>query len=111
MEELLEELKLIKDKPVIVEGINDVKALEELGFTNVTPLNGALYQVIERFEDEDEVVILTDLDKEGKKIYGRLAKGFAKRGVKVNDNVRNILFKETKLRQIEGLANYIKRNQ
>jgi len=109
MQELLDELEEIKDKPVIVEGLNDRKALEELGFTNVYTLDGPLYEAVEAFEDEDEVVILTDLDKAGKKIYGVLAKGLAKRGVKVDKKIRELLF-HTELRQIEGLRHYIERN-
>ncbi len=109
MRKVLDEIKRIRDKPVLVEGHNDRKSLERLGFSDVTVLNDPVYQVVEDFQHEEEVVILTDLDSAGKKLFGRLAKGFARHGVKVNTNIRNLLFR-TDLRQIEGLANYINRN-
>ena len=59
--------------------------------------------------NEKKVLILTDLDKKGKQIYGRLKKDLNKRGVLVDDKLRNLLFK-TDLRQIEGLKRYVERN-
>ncbi|MFC1648923.1 toprim domain-containing protein [Nanoarchaeota archaeon] len=109
MEEVLEELELIRHKTVIVEGKNDKKALEKLGFDNVITLDKPLYLIVEEIED-DEVVILTDLDKAGKELYGKLAKDFLRRGVKIDSRIRRLLFK-TDLRQIEGLANYIDRKR
>ena len=55
-------------------------------------------------------IILTDLDKQGKELYGKLNSGLQQFGVKVDNNFRNFLFKNTKLRQIEGLTTYIENN-
>ena len=109
MEEVLQELEKIRSKKVIVEGKNDKKSLEKLGFENITVIDRPLYKVVEEVKDS-EVVILTDLDKAGKKLYGKLAKDFARRGVRVDSIIRELLFK-TQLRQIEGLANYIERQK
>jgi 5S rRNA maturation endonuclease (ribonuclease M5) len=109
MNVVLEELKTIQHKPVIVEGKNDRKSLRLLGFDDVHILNQPLYKIIEEFP-HDEVIILTDLDQEGKRLYGKLKKGFAHHGVHVDDTIRELLFKETQLRQIEGIYNYLKRH-
>jgi 5S rRNA maturation endonuclease (ribonuclease M5) len=110
-EELLKCVDNSKDKLVIVEGINDKKSLEKLGFTNIFYINRLpLYKVIDFLMDKKEVVILVDLDKEGRKIYSQLKEQFLNNGVKVNDELRELLFK-TELRQIEGLARYIERKE
>ena len=54
-------------------------------------------------------VMLVDLDKEGKKLYGRLRHDLMRHRVKIDDKFREFLFKETKLRQIEGLRRYLDR--
>lgn len=108
---LLEEIEKLKQEniPVIVEGSNDKKALEELGLSNIIILKGKpLYKLVESI-DYKEVAVLTDLDEEGKKLYHELRQEFSQRGVMINDRLRILLFK-TQLRQIEGLANYLERN-
>jgi len=113
-EELLEWIDKIKnsDKIVIVEGREDKAALQRLGITNILQLNKKpLYKVVEELiQKAKEVIILTDLDKEGKKLYGKLNHDLQRFGVKVDNRFREFLFKKTKLRQIEGLDSYIERN-
>ncbi|MDD5253950.1 MAG: toprim domain-containing protein [Candidatus Nanoarchaeia archaeon] len=95
---------------VIVEGKNDEKALKEIGIKKIYAINRkAIYRVIEDI-NEKEVVILTDLDKEGKKIYSMLRTGLQRRGIRINNELRDFLFK-TELRQIEGLPGYIGKRQ
>ena len=104
--EILEEIKS-SDTLVIVEGKKDKSALESLGIENVVILKKPLYEVIEEAaESGKEVILLTDLDKEGKQLYGRLNSGLQKYGVRVNNKFRDFLIKNTKLRQIEGLRRY-----
>ena len=101
-QELLECLEECKDKIVIVEGIKDKKALESLGFTDISYINRQpLFKVVEILQKK-EVIILTDLDREGRKLYSRLKDELNNRGVRVDDELRELLFK-TELRQIEGL--------
>ena len=90
---------------VIVEGKKDQKALQELGVEKVMTLD-THHKLVEKVT-EKEVVLLADLDKEGKKLYGKLKDMFSRRGVKVNDKLRHYLFKNTTLRQIEGLTRYV----
>jgi len=104
-------LEKIQDKPIIVEGKKDKIALENLGCSNVIMLNGnnaGLFRIVEKLpENCREAVILTDLDKKGKQLYHRIKKILTSNKIKVDDRFRLYLFKETKVRQIEGLkTNY-----
>ena len=96
---------------LVVEGKRDKEALELLGFgsSTVFVLNKKpLYAVAEEIAAGcKEAVILTDLDAEGKKLYGRLNAMLQHLGVKVDNSLRNFLYKNTKLRQIEGIGNII----
>jgi len=100
-------LEKIQDKPIIVEGKKDKIALENLGCSRIITLNGSkagLYNIIEKLpENCKEAVILTDLDKKGKQLYHRIKKILTVNKIKVDDRFRLYLFKETKIRQIEGL--------
>lgn len=106
-EQLFEELENNRDILTIVEGKNDKRALERYGFTKVVTLNKALFKVVEEI-DEEEVLILTDLDAHGKKLYHYFFHECCRRGIKVNNRLRQLLhFSE--LRQIEGLTRYLER--
>ena len=91
---------------IIVEGKKDRAALEKLGLTNIQELSKKpLFQIVEEVANENnEIIILTDLDRKGKELYGKLSRDFHKYGIKINNELREFLFKNTKLRQIEGLA-------
>ena len=108
MEELIEELTKLRlsNKLVIVEGKKDKEALRKYGIVNVITINKPLFKLCEEI-NETEVVILTDLDKEGKRLYSKLKENLERIGKKVDDSFRLFLFKETKLRQIEGIDTYI----
>ena len=112
--DILKEIKKLQDFKgiIIVEGSKDKAALEKLGIRNVLHLKGPLYKTVDQVaEQATECIILTDLDKEGKKLYSSLKKALERRGIKVNDTFRNFLFKHTSLRQIEGLDTYINNHQ
>ena len=97
---------------IIVEGKKDKKALQNFGINNVIELSKKpLFEIIENVSNNNKkCIILTDLDKKGKELYGKLNSGLQQRGVKIDDNFRNFLFKNTKLRQIEGLETYATNN-
>ena len=106
--ETLEEwaLSLAASKlPVIVEGKKDVSSLKELGVEHVFCLNKEpLYKVIEMMASHSKkVVLLTDFDKEGKKLYGVLSSGLSLHGVVVDRFYREWLQKNTEASTIEGL--------
>jgi len=109
-QDLLDELSKAKNKFVVVEGESDKAALKYFGFTNIIPLNSSpLYKFVEGIK-EKEIVILTDLDKEGRKIYGKLNSVLQQRGVRIDDSLRNALFR-TQLRQIEGLPRFLEKQK
>lgn len=112
-EELTQWIEKVKtsDKIIIVEGKEDKAALKRLGITEIVQLNKKpLYKIVEGLiEQGKQVIILTDLDKKGKQLYGKLNHDLQRFGVKVDNKFRHFLFRKTKLRQIEGLDSYIER--
>ena len=94
---------------IIVEGRKDKAALKKLGLKNIMELDKKpLFQIAEDVSNSNkECIILTDLDKKGKQLYGKLSHNLQSMGVKVNNEIRNFLFKKTKLRQIEGIDTYL----
>lgn len=102
MDDLTKEFKQLNGKTVIVEGIKDKKALKEFGVTNVITLNKSIFEIIDN-ADYDEVVILTDLDKHGRKLYSILKEGFERKGVRVDNRLRVKLF-ENQVCTIESLS-------
>lgn len=108
IDDIYQEIGNARNTTVLVEGPNDKKALEKLGFTNVVPLSGPLYRMVEQVEEEEELIILTDLDSHGRKLYKYFYNELTRRGVRVNNRLRLMLF-QTPVRQIEGLWNYIRR--
>lgn len=94
---------------IIVEGFKDKRALQGLGISNVFSLDRMpLYKAVETVvRKAEECMILTDLDREGKKLYARLSHDLQRHGVRVDTSFREFLFRHTSLRQIEGLPRYI----
>ena len=102
--------KIKKSKTlVIVEGKKDKIALEKFGIKNIITLNKKpLFEIVENISSKNkECIILTDLDKTGKQLYGKLNSGLQKHGVKVDNRFREFLQKNTKLSHIEGLVSYL----
>ena len=97
-----------KTSIVLVEGIKDKKALEQLNISNIMVLKKPLYSVIEEIVSlEKPCIILLDLDKAGKILYSKIVPKLKHFGVRIIDDYRNFLF-TTKLRQIEGLTKYLR---
>ncbi|KHO44982.1 MAG: TOPRIM protein [archaeon GW2011_AR3] len=96
-------------KLIVVEGKKDRAALQRLGITNVFSLDKKpLFQAVEEISAiSDKVVLLTDLDNEGKKLYSRLNTDLQRHGVQIDNYFREALFRRTALRQIEGLDTYV----
>src|SRR3990172_1588918 len=100
-ERLKETLKRYKDTTIIVEGNKDKTALEKLGLHKAICLRGSVFSFCEKIAlRKKEVAILTDLDKEGRKLYSALRKNLERNGVKIDDSLRDIIFSETQVSQI-----------
>lgn len=112
-EKLYQFFKLIdkyKDYLVIVEGKKDKEALAILGFKRIKTLNKALYKVIEEINKGEKVLILTDGDKTGKILYRILSSELVQRGVKVENKLRNFLFRNTRINCVESLRKLVLKN-
>jgi 5S rRNA maturation endonuclease (ribonuclease M5) len=104
----IEELKSIA---AVVEGKKDVRALESLGLSKVIPLNNKPpIKLIEEVESRGikEVVILTDFDKEGRKLAAKLRTLFETRNIRLNSRLRCRMMQFGKSR-IEDFGNLIDR--
>ena len=67
-----------------------------------------MYKIIENIAKiTNDAIILTDLDKKGKQLFGKLNSGLSHHGVRIHNLFREFLFKKTSLRQIEGIATYV----
>lgn len=93
------------DKLVVVEGKKDKLRLETFGISNIITIsNKPLYKAIEEISDfNKEVIILTDLDSEGRKLYSKIKHHCQKNGIKIDKRYREFLFMNTKISQIEGI--------
>ena len=95
-------------KLILVEGKKDRAALQKLGIDKYSIIELSkkpIYSVIEETAEKSEnCIILTDLDRKGKELFGKLNEGLQSHGVKVDNSFREFLFKHTNIRQIEGLT-------
>ena len=108
MDDLYTEMDNVRHTTVLVEGPNDKRSLEKLGFSNVVTMNKALYKIVEELEGEEEIILLTDLDSHGKGLYKYFYRELTARGVRVNNRLR-LMLTQTPVKHIEGLAHYLTR--
>lgn len=109
-QEILEIIEQIQEEDIliIVEGKKDKAALERLSLNSFVLHGKDFFHRIQEIADHNkEVLILTDFDKEGKMLYGRIAKELEKYRIKVNQKYREFFQKRTMLSQIEGMDTYI----
>jgi 5S rRNA maturation endonuclease (ribonuclease M5) len=116
-EKVLEFFRKLEDCLLIVEGKRDVRALNTLGLTNILAINGRpLIAIVEMvaelmdsqaskslerkeprviasdevtgFESISDIIILTDFDKEGRRIAGRLLRLLRAHKISPNQRLR-----------------------
>ncbi|MFH1408642.1 MAG: toprim domain-containing protein [Nanoarchaeota archaeon] len=98
------------EKVIVVEGKKDIRALTYFDIPALALEGGSVLEMAERItEEHKDCIILTDLDKEGKRLYAMLKDYLSRMGVRVDTFFREWLFRETKLRQIEGLVSYARK--
>jgi len=97
------------NRTVIVEGPKDKRALEHFGIYNIVTLSKKpIFATCEDIAaNTDQAVILTDYDRKGKELYGKLYKGLQKLGVGIDNRFRLFLYKK-RLSHIEGLVTFAK---
>ena len=104
----VEQLQHDNSSLVIVEGQKDKRALNKLGIENVYSIDKPIYLMIESIiEKNKQVIILTDFDKTGRKLYARIKHDLQRNGIKINDKYRKFLSR-CKITHLEGLFTYYK---
>jgi len=95
--------------PIIVEGQKDERALRALGAKRIVRLSKKpLFAIAEDVAAIDnKVIILTDFDKKGKELYGRLSELFDRLGVQVDLYFRDALQNHTPISHVEGLCTFL----
>ena len=109
VEELLDILEKKKDKHTIVEGKRDKKVLCSLNFTNIFTIEKGLYETVEGLK-ENEVLVLTDFDSEGKQIAKKLnifLQHLDKKADKETRRKIGLMFARLKIKKIEELRGVI----
>jgi len=104
--EALDEFLASLTSPVIVEGVKDAKALTALGVEeDIIILNKglSLLETVEAISDLDEVIILTDMDQQGKILRKKLLKLMNQYGIREGRRSRD-LFARLRLSHVEGLT-------
>ncbi|NPA76796.1 MAG: toprim domain-containing protein [Candidatus Diapherotrites archaeon] len=101
-----------EEAPIVVEGKNDVAALNDLGIFSVVSVNahGGPVGTIDFLAEGGtrEIIILTDYDRRGEELHKRLAELALSAGIRVNDNLRKKLREVTHVRYVENLARIIR---
>ena len=104
-----------KDVPVIVEGKKDLKALRRLGLEGKIikiKTNNTIFHIIENMRGKyEEVIILTDWDNTGSRLYHKIKRACKANGIDYNERIRKKLIKYLwgEIKDIESLPKFIKR--
>ncbi|MBS7647172.1 toprim domain-containing protein [Candidatus Bathyarchaeota archaeon] len=114
LEQLAEENK--NGKPILVEGKKDAEALKILGIGGkiIFAKRGlkTLMNVVSEIENlnADEILLMLDFDREGKRLTEQLKNHIEKTGVKVNVHYWLKLLSLTgrEVKDVEGLATYMR---
>jgi 5S rRNA maturation endonuclease (ribonuclease M5) len=111
---LKQEIEKFKDYIIVVEGKKDSQVLKSFGFSRVfeihktgVPIRERVEYICSLTEKKDRICILTDLDRQGKKLYEFLKPIFQEHGAKLDSTFRGILIK-SKISHIEGLSNFLR---
>ncbi len=106
----LSQLLLFANSFVLVEGVSDKRALEEIGFSQVQFLSGPLFSVVESFEKGCVVQLCFDNDAHGRELTKRFTREFSQRGVQVRFDVQNIIF-SFGVTRIEDFLSFVRRRK
>lgn len=114
IDEVLAQLREVTSEgiPVLVEGEKDITALRRLGIGGKIQKisgRGTLLNQLEKLSGFQEIIVLTDFDRAGKKLADFCEKHLPSIGVKPNTEFRKKLMKLVRkdVKDIEGLAEYV----
>lgn len=112
-ERLQRDIARFREYVILVEGKNDVEALKAFGFEKVYALHKTGITIRERIEQlaplidkKQKICILTDLDRQGKKLYEVIKPIIQELGFQTDSTFRGILIK-AKVPNVEGISNFL----
>lgn len=110
---LKQDIERFKNYVILVEGKKDVLALKAHGFEKVYAVHKTSVPMRERIEEissnvsrKEKVCILTDFDKNGKKLYMYIKPILQELGVKIDSSFRGLLLK-ARVSHIEEISNFL----
>ncbi|HLQ03472.1 MAG TPA: toprim domain-containing protein [Nitrososphaerales archaeon] len=111
LKEFVTELNLLAEEGcvLLVEGARDARAMRDVGYRGIIVSISALRRGPEsRLASSKNVVIMTDLDREGRRLAARYAKSFTHRGLAVSLDQRRRLLAASRgvFRHIENLKRF-----
>jgi len=107
--EFVTRLREVSEKyPVLVEGKRDFFVLKRFGIKNIYTLSGKNYfDLVEELPPETEkVVLLTDVDKQGEKIFRKLSEVLKRYNIEVDGSFREYL-RRLGIEEVEHLGEVI----
>lgn len=115
-ERILDELRMQSETgvPIIVEGRRDEAALRRLGIAGkvhcLKARGESRHEFLDRLNGTKEAIVLTDFDREGKKLETWLHKELSQRGVKSDLKlwIRMRSLARTEVRSVEELPSFIR---
>ncbi len=115
-EKIMERLRTQSEAgvPIIVEGRRDENALRRLGITGrihcLKARGESRHEFLDRLNGTTEAIVLTDFDREGKKLETWLYKELSQRGVKSDLKiwVRIRSLARTEVRSVEELPSFVR---
>ena len=115
-ERIFDELRSLSESgiPIIVEGRRDEAALRRLGVKGriycLKARGESRHDFLERLDGTTDAIVLTDFDREGKKLETWLYKELSQRGVKSDlklwSRIRSLA--RTEIRSVEELPNFVR---
>ena len=107
--EFINRLKEASEKyPVLVEGKRDLFILKRFGVKNIYTLSGKNYtDFVESLPDDvEKVVLLTDVDKQGEKIFRKLSEVLRRYNIAVDGSFREYL-RRLGIEEVEHLGEIV----
>ena len=96
-EKILEFFRELRGCLLIVEGKKDTKALNTLELTNILAINGrpliSIAEMVTKMRGYSDIIILTDFDREGRRIASTLSRLLRAHKIHPNQRLRSCIMK------------------
>ncbi|MFW9854384.1 MAG: toprim domain-containing protein [Candidatus Thorarchaeota archaeon] len=98
----------MQDTIIIVEGTRDRKTLQKLGIFNLILVKGgkSVDEVVDLINGDKRIIILTDFDKEGKRLRREFKRRIQRhKGIIIDSFARHFLYKICRKRGVTEIEN------